>query len=212
MAAVVVVAHVAALGFPLGNLDPIVDATFHEQAEAILDGGLPYSDRDYEYPPLSLPLVLGPGLISDSEPSYRSAFGWEMLTFDAAIVLMLAFGLSPRRRLVWGALGVWSVGMIGLSDLGPLPDSDIDGEPLGLARFDLAPAALVLGAALARERVRSALWSFLLSTAVAVKFFPVFLYPSFLRDEPEPRRVAAAAIAPLALAAAIVLLTGDDFG
>lgn len=206
------VVHVLALSFPIGNYDPVVDTTFRNQAEAILDGALPYSERHYEYPPLSLPLVLGPGVIADSEPSYRAAFAWEMLAFDVAIILMLAFGLRRERRMVWGALGVWSVGMIGLSDLGPLPDSDIDRQPLALARFDLVPAALVLGAALARERVRSAIWSFLLSTAIAVKFFPVFLFPSFLRDEPQPRRVIAAAIPPLLLAAGIVLLIGDDFG
>jgi hypothetical protein len=207
-----VLLHVAALSFPLGNSDRIVDRTFHDQAEAILDGELPYSDRHYEYPPLSLPVVLAPALISDSEPSYRAAFGWEMLAFDLAIVLLLAFGLRGDRRLVWGALAVWSVGMIGLSNLGPLPDSDIDGQPLGLARFDLVPAALILAAALARERLRSALWSFLLTTAVAVKFFPIFLYPNWLRDEAQLRRAAAAAIPPLVLSAALVLLTGDDFG
>jgi hypothetical protein len=202
---------VLALSFPLGNWDPLVDLTFQDQAEAILDGALPYSDRNYEYPPLSLPVVIAPGLISDAESSYRAAFGWEMIAFDLAIVIMLAFGLRGGRRLVWGALGVWSVGMIGLSDLGPLPNSDIDQQPLGVARFDVVPAAFILGAALARERARSALWSFLLSTAVAVKFFALFIYPSFLRDEPQLRRVVAGAIPPIALAAGIVLLTGDDF-
>lgn len=211
-AASVAAIHLLALGFLIGDFSGILDGVFHSQAEAILDGALPYSDRGYEYPPLSLPLVLGPGLISDSETAYREAFGWEMMAFDLTIVGLLAFFVRGDRRAVWGALIVYSVGIIGLSGAGPLPDSDIEAQPLGLARFDLVPGALVLASALARERTRSALWSFLLATAVAVKAFALVLYPSFLRDEPDLRRAALAAIPPLALAAGIVLVTGDEFG
>ncbi len=211
-AAVVSAIHLLALGFVIGDPSNILDGAFQQQAEAILDGALPYADRGYEYPPLSLPLVLGPGLISDAEDSYRAAFGWEMMAFDLSIVLMLSLALRGESRRIWGALAVYTVGVVGLSGVGPLPDSDLEAQPLGLARFDLAPAALVLAAALARQAARTATWSALLSTAVAVKFFPVFLYPSFLRDEPQLRRALLAAIPPLALAAGIVLVTGDEFG
>jgi len=193
-AAAVVVIHLLALGFLIGEPSPsILDGVFHTQAEAILDGALPYADRGFEYPPLSLPLVLAPGLISDSELAYRQAFGWEMMIFDLAIVALLAFALRGDSRRVWGALAVYTVGIVGLSGLGPLPDSDIELQPLGLARFDLAPAALVLAAALAREASRSATWSALLSTAVAVKAFPLVLFPNFLRDEPDLRRAGGGA-------------------
>jgi hypothetical protein len=135
-----------------------------------------------------------------------------MLAFDLSIVLMLALALRGESRRIWGALAVYTVGVVGLSGVGPLPDSDLETQPLGLARFDLAPAALVLAAALARGASRTATWSAALSTAVAVKFFPVFLYPSFLREEHQLRRALLAAIPPLALAAGIVLVTGDEFG
>jgi hypothetical protein len=190
----------------------VLDPIFHPRAEEILDGGLPYAERGYEYPPLSLPLVLGPAVISDSERGYREGFGWEMMAFDLAIVALLAFALSGNARRVWGALAVYSAGVICLSGLGPLPVSDIEGQPLALARFDLVPAGLVLAAALARQASRSATWSALLSTAVAVKAFPLLLFPSFLHREPRLRRVALAALCPLLLAAGIVLITGDDFG
>ena len=212
-AAAVAGLHLLALGFLIGEASPsILDGVFHTQAEAILDGALPYADRGYEYPPLSLPLVLAPGLISDSELAFRQAFGWEMMAFDLAIVALLAFALRGDSRRIWGALAVYTVGIVGLSGLGPLPDSDIELQPLGLARFDLAPAALVLAAALAREAARSAMWSLLLSTAVAVKAFPLVLFPNFLRGERDLRRVALAALPPLLLAAGVVLVTGDEFG
>lgn len=205
--------HLLALGLLIGEpSSSILDGVFHRQAEAILDGALPYADRGFEYPPLSLPLVLAPGLISDSELAYRQAFGWEMMAFDLAIVALLAFALRGDSRRVWGALVVYTVGIVGLSGAGPLPDSEIELQPLGLARFDLAPAALVLAATLAREASRSATWSALLSTAVAVKAFPIVLFPNFLRDEADLRRVAVAAVVPLLIAAGIVLVTGDEFG
>ena len=212
-AAVVAAVHLIVLGLLIGEpSESILDGVFQTQAEAILDGALPYADRGYEYPPLSLPLVLAPGLISDSELAYRQAFGWEMMFFDLAIVALLAFALRGDSRRVWGALGVYTVGIIGLSGAGPLPDSDIELAPLGLARFDLAPAALVLAAALAREASRSATWAALLSTAVAVKAFPLVLFPNFLRGELDLRRVAVATALPLLFAAGIVLVTGDEFG
>ena len=203
--------HLVALGPTVGDSSVIVDPIFRPEAEAILDGSLPYSERGFEYPPLALPLVLAPGLISSSEAGYRAAFEWQMIGFDLAIVLLLAFALRGPAARVLAGLGVYSVGLIILSGIGPLPGSDIDEAPLALARFDLAPAALVLAAALARQASRSATWSALLSAGVAVKAFPVLLYPSFLRGERHPRRVILAALPPLAAAAAIVLVTGDEF-
>ncbi len=211
-AAAVAAVHLLALAFLIGDPSPILDQVFHPRVEAILDGALPYASQGYEYPPLSLPIVLVPGLVSDSPLAFREAFGWEMLAFDLGVVALLAFGLRGGARRVWGALAVYSVGVIGLSGLGPLPNSDIDGMPLALSRFDLVPAGLVLAAALARERARSATWSALLSAGVAVKAFPLLLYPSFLRGEAAPRRALLAALVPIGLAAAIVVVTGDEFG
>jgi hypothetical protein len=203
--------HLVVLGLTVGDSSVIVDPIFRPEAEAILDGSLPYSDRDFEYPPLALPLLLGPALISSSEAAYRAAFQWEMIGFDLAIVLLLALALRGSGARICSALGVYSVGVIALSGIGPLPNSDIDEAPLALARFDLAPGALVLAAAIARQAARSATWSALLSAGVAVKAFPLLLYPNFLFGERHPRRVALAALGPLAAAAAIVLVTGDEF-
>jgi hypothetical protein len=109
------------------------------------------------------------------------------------------------------ALGVYTVALIAVSGV-VLWDSTIESGPLALARFDLVPAGLILAALLAREAKRSALWGALLGTATAVKAFPAVLAPSMLRGEKAPPRALAAAAIPLVIAAAIVIVWGDEFG
>jgi hypothetical protein len=79
-------------------------------------------------------------------------------------------------------------------------------------RFDVVPAIFVLAAVLARDRGRSAAWSGLLSIGVAIKAFPLFLYPALLRGEKNLRRVLIAGAIPLLLCAIAVLAMGDEFG
>ena len=195
----------------VGDSSTLIDGDFGPEAFAIEDGAKPYADQDLEYPPLSIPLIVGPALIGDGIGDYRDAFEWEMIAFDLAIVLTLALAMSGPRERVWGALGVYTIGLLALSGI-VLPDSDIEAAPLALARFDLAPALLVLAAVLAREANRSATWSFLLSLGVAVKGFPAALYPPLLRAERNPGRVALAALPPLLAAVALVVAFGDEFG
>lgn len=184
---------------------------FGPEAEAIEHGDLPYADQDLEYPPLSIPVIVAPALVGETLDSYNEAFETEMLLVDLGIVLLLALALPGRTEHVVGALGVYTLGVVALSGL-VLGPSDIDEAPLALGRFDLVPALLVLAAVLARERARSATWSALLSTAVAVKAYPLVLFPALLRGERSPGRVAVAAAIPIAVAAAIVVGLGDEFG
>ncbi len=209
--AVAVVAFVLPTGLMAGWQDPLLDGGLHVQAEAILDGALPYAERGYEYPPLSIPLVIAPGLLSDSADGYRVAFAWEMILFGVAILIMLALLVQGGRREVWGSLAVFVVGVVSLSGLGPLPDSDIDGTALALARFDLAPAAFVLAACFARMASRSAAWGAMLGIGAAAKAFPLLLVPSFARDESAPWRAALGFLIPLLMAGGFVLISGDEF-
>lgn len=191
--------HVAVLA-PLASNDSfILDAVFRPDAEAVLGGARPYAERDFEYPPLALPLIAGPAAVSGGAGGYRIAFGWEMIGFDLAIVALLALALRGRPRAMWGALAVWSAGLLAL---GRMP----------LARFDLVPAALVLAAVLARRASRSASWPALLAAGAAVKVFPLLLAPAFAAGERRPLRAAFAAAAPLAAAVGLVLALGDEFG
>ncbi|MSO41400.1 MAG: DUF2029 domain-containing protein [Solirubrobacterales bacterium] len=195
----------------VGDTSTLIDGDFGPEGIAIENGAKPYADQDFEYPPLAVPLIVGPALIGDGESSYRDAFEWEMIAFSLAIVLTLALAMQGPRERVWGALGVYTLGILALSGI-VLPDSDIEQAPLALARFDLALALLVLAAVLAREAKRSATWSFLLSLGVAVKGFPAALYPALLREEGNLKRVVLGALPPLLAAVALVVLLGDEFG
>jgi Glycosyltransferase family 87 len=203
--------HLALLVGELDGWSSTLELDFGPEAEAIESGEKPYGDQDLEYPPLSIPVIVGPALFTEDVGDYQRAFEWEMIGFDLAIVTLLSFGLGSDRRRVWGALATYTAGIVALSGV-VLDESVIDAVPLALARFDLVPALLVLAAALAREGGRSATWSALLSVGAAVKAFPLLLYPALLRGERNPARVAAAAAIPIAAAAAIVLAFGDGFG
>lgn len=195
----------------VGQQGGVLGTDFGPEAEAIEHGALPYADQDLEYPPLSIPVIVGPALAGNTLASYNEAFEIEMLIVDLAIVLLLALALPGSPRQVVGALAVYTLGILALSGI-VLGASDIDEAPLALARFDLVPALLVLAAVLAREAGRSATWSALLSAGVALKAYPLALFPALLRGESNLGRVAVAAAIPIVVAAAIVIGLGDEFG
>ncbi len=156
-------------------------------------------------------MIVGPALVGEGAEAYNEDFEIQMLVVDLAIVLLLALALPGTARHVIAALAVYTLGIVALSGI-VLGASDIDEAPLALGRFDLWPALLVLAAVLARERGRSATWSALLSAGVALKAYPLALFPALLRGERNLGRVAVAAAIPVVVAAAIVLGFGDEFG
>ncbi|MGH2922462.1 MAG: glycosyltransferase 87 family protein [Solirubrobacterales bacterium] len=210
-AAVACALHLALFAPAVGERSGVLENDFGPEGEGIAAGDRPYRDHELEYPPLSVPVLVAPALVADSVAGYTEAFQWEMIGFDLAIVVLLALAVPGGWRRIGGALAVYTAGVVAISGI-VLGHSDIESSPLALARFDLVPAFFVLAAVLAREAGRSALWSSLLSVGVAVKAFPAALFPALLRDERDPGRVAAAALAVLAVAAAIVLAYGDGFG
>ncbi len=210
-AAVFVAIHLAAFGPTIGESSSILENGFWIQAERVLDGEKPYSEVEFEYPPLALPLIVGPAVFSDGLQGYEEAFELEQLGFDLAIVLVLAFGVQAPRRRVWEALGIYTVGVVAVSGI-VLGDSVIEAAPLALARFDLLLALLILGAVLARERGRTILWSLLLGAATAVKAFPLLLFPNLFRDDRHPRRAVIFALVPIFAAALVVVGFVDEFG
>ena len=210
-AVLVCVLHLALFVPTIGDWSSILVNDFAPQAKAIRHGDLPYRDQAIEYPPLSIPVLTAPAYIDDSTQGFVDGFMWEMLAFDLAIVVLIALVLPGTTNRVLSALGVYTTGVLTLSGV-VLDSSLIDYGPLALDRFDLVPALLVLAAVLARDRGRSATWSGLLSIAVAVKAFPLFLYPALLRGERNLRRVLVAGAVPLLLSAAAVIVIGDEFG
>ncbi len=210
-AALLCALHLAVFVPTIGDWSSVLINDFAPQAQAIKDGDLPYRDQGIEYPPLSVPVLIAPIYIDDSTQGFVDGFMWEMLAFDLGMIVLIALALPGDNRRVLSALGIYTVGVVILSDV-VLDNSLIDIGPLILNRFDLVPAILVLAAVLARDRAKSATWSVLLSLGVAVKAFPLFLYPVLLRGERNPRRVVIAGAIPLLLCAAAVLIMGDEFG
>jgi hypothetical protein len=210
-AALVCALHLALFVPTIGDWSSILINDFAPQAQAIKDGDLPYRDQRIEYPPLSIPVLIAPAYIDESTDGFVDGFMWEMLAFDLAIVALIALGLPGDARRVLGAIGIYTVGVVALSGV-VLDRSLIDSGPLALDRFDLVPTLFVLAAVLARDRGRSAAWSGLLSVGVAIKAFPLLLYPALLRGERSVRRVIVAGAIPLILCAAAVIVTGDEFG
>ena len=210
-AALVCALHLAFFVPTIGDWSSVLINDFAPQAQAIKGGDLPYRDQDIEYPPLSVPVLIAPIYFDDSTQGFVDGFMWEMLAFDLALIVLIALALPGDAKRVLSALGVYAAGVLVLSGA-ILDPSLIDTGPLALQRFDLVPALFVLAAILARDRGRSATWSGLLSVGVAIKAFPLFLYPALLRGERNLRRVAVAGAIPLVLCAAAVLVMGDEFG
>jgi hypothetical protein len=210
-AALVCALHLALFVPTIGDWSSILVNDFAPQAKAIKDGDLPYRDQGIEYPPLSVPVLIAPAYVDDSTQGFLDGFMWEMLAFDLAIIVLVALALPGETGRVLSALGVYTVGLLTLSGV-VLDRSLIDYGPLALDRFDLVPTLFVLAAVLARDRGRSAAWSGLLSVGVAIKAFPLLLYPALLRGERNLRRVLVAGAIPLLLSAAAVIVMGDEFG
>jgi hypothetical protein len=209
-AALVCALHLAVFVPTIGDWSSVLINDFAPQAQAIKGGDLPYRDQDIEYPPLSVPVLIAPIYLGDSTQDFVDGFMWEMLAFDLAIVVLVAVALPGGSRPVLGALGIYTAGVLILSDVVFSP-SLIDTGPLALDRFDLVPALFVLAAIFARDRARSATWSGLLSIGVAIKAFPLFLYPALLRGERNLRRVVVAGVVPILLCALAILVIGDEF-
>jgi Glycosyltransferase family 87 len=210
-AALVCALHLALFVPTIGDWSSVLVNDFAPQAKAIKDGDLPYRDQGIEYPPLSVPVLIAPAYVDDSTQGFIDGFMWEMLAFDLAIIVLIALALPGETGRVLSALGIFTVGMVTFSGV-VLDRSLIDYGPLALDRFDLVPALFVLAAVLARDRGRSATWSAFLSIGVAIKAFPLLLYPALLRGERNLRRVVVAGAIPLVLCAAAVVVMGDEFG
>jgi uncharacterized membrane protein len=133
-------------------------------AAPVLDGGLPYRDVAFEYPPLAAPAIALPGLAGIGAETFRWAFALWTLAAAAAVVLLcgaLARGTGgDARRAMLAAAAM------------PL----LCGALLR-THFDLFPVALVLGALLLLTRDRPRLGFAVLGLAVMTKAFPIVVVP-----------------------------------
>jgi uncharacterized membrane protein len=149
-----------ALGRTAGDI-----SVFRNGVEALLQGFV-YRDGAFEYPPYALAWFVVPHALSHDLESFRFAFGLEMWLVDAVIkALLLWRGMRARA---------------GLGDLAPFLAYSVGGFALGhviLQRYDLVPAALTLGAALAVAGGGAFLGGVLVAVGVGTKLYPALLVP-----------------------------------
>lgn len=133
-------------------------------AEPVLDGGLPYRDVAFEYPPLAAPAIALPGLAGTGEDTFRWAFALWTLGAAAAVVLLCgalarATGGDARRALFAAALMPLFLGA------------------MVRTHFDLFPVALLLAGLLllCRDRPRAGLA--VLGLGAMTKAFPLVAVP-----------------------------------
>lgn len=136
-------------------------------AEKMVDGQILYHDFDSEYPPLALLSFLLPRLVFDNIITYSWGLALEFLIFDLLILLMLYdlaafFKYQPKTILTVYTLIIVATG------------------PILVARYDLLPAMLVLGALWAFIRGKNKLAWAAIALGFAAKLYPVIIIPLFI--------------------------------
>lgn len=131
---------------------------FRDYADRIFAGSVPYADFLYEYPPLSLFILLIPRLFTSDPTAYAVLFGAEMLVFDVLILVALSrIGAKPLILYGVGILLFWRLPYI---------------------RHDLVPVAAAAVGAVVLLRGR-ALWAAgLWGLGGAIKLYPMVAVPA----------------------------------
>jgi Glycosyltransferase family 87 len=148
--------------------DQIVDLPVYEKyGEWMTQGRVPYRDFSVEYPPAALPAFVLPALGDGDSETYRRRFEGLMAAFGALAVVGVALALSA----LGAGLGRMAAA-VGFVAVAPLLLGSVV-----LSRFDLWPAAIVVGALAALVSGRLRLGSGLLGVGVAAKLWPGVLVP-----------------------------------
>lgn len=198
VAAVALLAAVAVLP-PVDFLDRPVPADlelYRTFGERMAGGELPYRHFTVEYPPGAVPVFLAPTVAGDD---YPSAFRLLMLAVAAAcavlIALLLAASGAGRARLYAGAAS--------------LAGSVLLLRQVAFDRYDLWPAALLLGALLALVLGARRTGFALLGGGAIAKVYPLAALPPALlfgRERLPGRRELRDDLVPLLLVGALVSL------
>lgn len=131
---------------------------FRVYAGRILSDEIPYSGFPYEYPPLSLLVLLIPGLVNTGAKAYATSFGIEMLLLDYVVLYVLSRA-SKRAVVLYG---------IGFLLFWRLP----------FIRHDLAPVAAATAGAYLLLRGRATWTAALWGLGGALKLYPMVAVPA----------------------------------
>ncbi len=166
---------------------------FRAYAQRIFVGETPYSGFPYEYPPLSLPVLLLPGLASTGAKAYATAFGVEMLLLDWTILYVLS--RVDRRAVVLYGVGFllfWRLPFI---------------------RHDLAPVAAATVGAYLLLRGRGTWAAVMWGIGGALKLYPMVAAPALAFGSGLLETLKRWAVAAVVFAAGVlwgVLAFGPD--
>lgn len=180
--------------------DPLRDTPLYEHyGDLILHGRVPYRDFHVEYPPGALPVFVLPALAAGHHNYTLFSQVFEALMGVLGVTCAVLVALVLTRRGVSGGRLYISLGLVAF---GPLALG-----PVLLSRFDLWPAALVVGALAALVFARPRLALVLLGLAVAAKLYPIVLVPLALafvaRRHGRREAFASGGIGAAALAAVV---------
>jgi hypothetical protein len=154
-----------ARGGLFSSADPGDVGRYHDFAELLTDGQLPYRDFYMEYPPGAVPFFLAPELLPGD--NYNLTF--KLLAVAAGIGILIS---------VWAALGLLRAGpgrtafALGLVAVMPAALGAVV-----LNRYDVWPVLLVMLALVALLAGRDRLGFGFLAAGAAVKLFPAALLP-----------------------------------
>jgi Glycosyltransferase family 87 len=176
---------------------------YRTYAKPVLAGDLPYRDVFSEYPPLTTPAIVLPGLVGTGAETFRLAFAGWMLLLGAAVVLLCGAlarrtGGNPGRAMVAAALMPLLCGA------------------LVRTHFDLAPVALTLAALWLLCAARPRAGMAVLGLGAMTKFFPLLIAPVALAwlvgrgRHREAWQGAAALVAVLAVLGASAAAASPD--
>jgi hypothetical protein len=143
-------------------------------AAPVLDGGLPYRDVAFEYPPLAAPAIALPGLAGTGEEAFRWAFALWTLMAAAAVVLLCGAlaraGVHAAGTEGGARLATATAARRAMLAAAAMP---ILCGALLRTHFDLFPVALVLAALVLLVRDRPRAGFAVLGLAVMTKAFPI---------------------------------------
>jgi uncharacterized membrane protein len=163
-AALFLLAAAVARGGFFSSADPGDVGRYHEFAERMLDGALPYRDFYMEYPPGAVPTFLVPTALGDNyNLSFKLTVAVAGLGLVAAVAATL-FLLRASRSRTGTALGLLAVMPVALG-------------AVVLNRYDLWPALLLGLALVALLAGRPRLAFGLLAVGTAVKIYPAVVLP-----------------------------------
>ena len=140
---------------------------YFNYASYVINGGIPYRDFGFEYPPFALVFFLLPRLLTPNYGLFATLFEIETLVFSL-IGLLLTYQISRLLgKTPWKMLTVYILAILAVG-------------PIIARQYDIFPAIMVLLAVYYFETGRHKTSWAILALGTLTKIFPIVLAPVFL--------------------------------